>query len=69
MTAQRQSATEFQVITLVRVLHPSGPEVVRVIDKMAAPNYKRIYEQTRMDRAQPQLRFYEWGPGRVRRAA
>ena len=54
MTAQRQSAVNLQVVTLVRVLHPSGPEVVRVIDKYAP---------------EIAVQFYEWSPGRVRRAA
>ena len=54
MDRARQLDTELQVITLVRVLHPSGPEVVRVIDR-ALPT--------------PAVQLYEWGPGRVRRAA
>jgi hypothetical protein len=55
MTATAQRAVTLQVITLVRLLRPSGPEIVRVIDKYAP---------------KPELpRFYEWQPGRVRRAA
>ena len=54
MDRARQLAVELQVITLVRVLHLSGPEVVRVIDAKAPT---------------PAVQFYEWQPGRVRRAA